>query len=327
MKLVFAALLLVGTLVGCKKPAPPAPPVPTTQVKIAVAKSALSLPMFVAMQEGFFAKAGVVVEPVECLSGRECLDLLLNDTVQVATVGEVPFMFSAFERTDLTIFGTITRTATDVKLIAATKADITTPQSLVGKRIGVVPRTTSQYYVDTYLLLNGVDPKSLTTVLLKPDEMLPALRDDTVDAIAIWEPFGNQVLTELGSNAKVFTDSGVYTATFNLASKQNGVSEETQLAILRAVEEAEQLIISNPALAKATFSQATGISPSVIEDIWDNYQYHLDLTKPLVRTLEDTARWAQRQNYVTNPVIPHFRAFLNDAPLKKMQPYNPHLDE
>lgn len=314
-------------LSGCKRPAPPAPPpappsptITPTRVKMAVAKSALSLPVFIAIQEKYFDKEGVILEKVDCLSGRQCLDLLLSDQVQVATTGDVPIMFSTFERTDFSVFGTITSSSTDIKLITATKANIQAARDLVGKRVGVTPRTTNQYFLDTYLLLNGVDPKSVTQVPLNPDEMLAALHGDKVDAISIWEPFGHQVLSELGSGAKVLVDSGVYTTTFNLASKQGGVSEEVQLAILRAVEQAEQLIKANPVLAKTSFSVQTGIPPNVTNVIWDNYQYQLSLTAALLRTLQSEARWAQRENYTSNPEVPNFRALLNDGPLKKLKP-------
>lgn len=306
-------------IIGCEKKPPPF--LPTVPVIIGAASSALALPIFVAEEEGFFQDEGINPQVVNCISGRKCMDMLLAGTVNIATVGDVPIMFDAFQHgSKFLVVGTISTSSTDIKLIT-TSTTITAVKELEQKRIGITPRTTNQYFLDTYLLLNGIDPKNVTMVPLQPTEMLEALESKKVDVVSIWEPIAHQIALNLEKNnvqVKGIISSEAYTATFNLViprSSRDVKDAETE-AVLRAVHRAEELIRTNPIRAKAIFAQRLNLAPRVVNQIWPAFTYRLSLNTEMVTTLENQARWALREGYITAEQIPSYIDLMYPGPLQ-----------
>ncbi len=318
-RLFLLAAVLLGAGLGSGALAAP--------LTIAVSKTPLSLPVWVADQEGFFADEGLQVRTAECVGGHRCLDQVLAGTADVATVGDVPIMFRAFERSDFAVVATIV-TGSDLKLIARTSSAISTPARLAGKRVGVTVRTASQYFLDTYLLMNGVDPKKVEVVALQPEQMAEALRGAQVDAVSVWEPFGYEISNRMdGETTRLGHDEG-YHQTFNLVvSRRLALASGSSLpAMLRAMEKAQRLIRSDPERAKAILATRLGSSPRFVAWIWPAFQYRLSLDAGLLRTLESEARWALREQHIRAERIPEFRALIHDAPLRAVHPAAVGLD-
>ena len=161
-------------------------------LRVAVSKSPLSLPLYVAQDKDYFAMEGLDVTLTECIAGQRCLRDVFEGRADIATVTELPVVFSSFDRTDYAVVATFSSTSDDLKLVARRDAGITGPLELAGKRIGLVLGTSGQYFLDLFLLTVGVDSRGLSIVGLQPEEAVNALQSGKVDAIAIWEPYGYQ---------------------------------------------------------------------------------------------------------------------------------------
>ena len=142
---------------------------------LAVSRGALSLPILVADDQGYFSAEGVGVRTQECSDGRRCLQLLLDGKAQLATATDLPIVFKSFERTDFAILATFASSARDVKLVTRKSAGITNPRQLEGKRIATVKGASAQYFLDSYLIFNDVDKTKVTVVGLLPEEMSAAM--------------------------------------------------------------------------------------------------------------------------------------------------------
>ena len=117
---------------------------------IAVSRSPLSLPLFVAEARGYFAAEGLQPRLTECVGGGRCLRMLRESRADVSTMIDTPIMFAAFEGGDFAVIATFVTTSDDVKLIARRASDITRAAHFAGKTVGVVYDAASHYFLDVF---------------------------------------------------------------------------------------------------------------------------------------------------------------------------------
>ena len=88
MRRLVSKLLLLGGLLAL-------PWLAHADLTVAISRSPLSLPLFVAQDQDLFHKNGLTVTAVECLGGVKCLDLALEGKADVITCAEIPVVMNA----------------------------------------------------------------------------------------------------------------------------------------------------------------------------------------------------------------------------------------
>jgi NitT/TauT family transport system substrate-binding protein len=289
---------------------------------IAVSRSPLSLPLYVAEVAGYFQDEGLKVRFTECVGGHRCLKLMLDGQVDVATAGDTPVMFNSFERSDFAVVGTIASTTDDLKLYVRPEAGIARPRDLSGKRVGVVIGTASQYFLDSLLMIHGVDPRQIQPVPMQPEAMLEALQSKRVDAVSVWEPYGYRISNALKGAVVTIPNAGVYSAVFNLVVQRRlvGTRDADLVKLLTAVDRAESLIRDDPARAKQILRQRLATDDDFVRWVWPGLLFRLSLDQSLLKTLESEARWALREGHVTDRSAPNFLPYLHRGPLMQVRP-------
>lgn len=289
---------------------------------LAVSRSPLSLPLYVAQHNGYFSAEGLEIKFNECLGGHRCLRQVLDGQADVATSGELPVVMNSFSSADYVVIATLTKSSDDIKLIADARAGIKTPAQLDGKRIGSVKGTTSEYFLELCLLSAGLDPQTLTVVHLQPEEMVQALQSGKVDAISVWQPYGFLALKAMRAGAIVLPSNNAYISTFNLISHRKlvGVRDGVLTKLLRAVERAENFIQEQPAEAKKVLMQRLALEQDFVDAVWPGIRYRLVLEQALLVTMEGEARWARREGHANGQLKPNFLQMLHTLPLRSVKP-------
>lgn len=287
---------------------------------VAIARTPLSLPLYVAQAEGYFEAAGLDLKFTDCNGGHRCLQFVLEGAADVATAYDSPVMFRSFEREDYAVIGTFVTTSADIKLIARPSAGITTPSQLRGKKVGVVPGSSSQFFLDSYLLWHGIDPGSVDLVWLQPDEMAAAMRSGKVAVLAAWELIAFDTITAMKGDASVLPDAGIYTLSFNLVAHKRlaGARDAELVKLLRAVARAETFIQSHPIEAQAILRKRLGVDQQFIDWVWPGLRFRLGLDQSLVKTLEGEARWAIREGHVSGKTVPDYLRYMHAPPLREV---------
>lgn len=291
--------------------------------RIAVSKSPLSLPLFVAKEKNLFAKHQVDPVFVECMGGNRCMQMLLDSRVDMATASELPFMFAAYRAEPITLIATMVNNKDDMKFLVRKSAAPKGIQSLAGKRVGFVKHASSHYFMDVFLLYQGLDPRSIVPVPMRADELAAALAKGDVDAISVWEPWGHIALEMGGSKVEVVTSPRLYSQTFNLlVDNTYRVAELTRItSVLLALNDAIQFIKKNPQEAKRILARDAGLAPEIVDVLWPTYRFELSLNQSLITTLQGQARWAKREGHVEPlPVDPKLMSFIDSSLLKKINP-------
>ena len=222
---------------------------------------------------------------------------------------------------DFAIIGSFVTSEDDLKIITRADTGITTPQQLAGKTVATVTGAASNYFLDTLLLFNGVDPKRVHTRNVAPEAMVEALKHKAVDAIAIWEPIPFLALQAV-PGARMLPKSSTYRLTFNLVARRNllGVRDAELDGLLRALERAQDFIYHHPQQAKAILRQRLKLDQAFIDWIWTRYSYRLSLDQSLLTTLEGEARWARQEGLVKGERSPNYLNFIYAGPLLKVRP-------
>ena len=287
---------------------------------LAVARTPLSLPLYVAQAEGYFSAEGLAPKIIDCLGGHICLQLVFDGAADIATASDTPVMFRSFERDDYVVIGTLVTTSDDVKLIGRRNAGITLPSHLRGKKVGVVRGSSSQFFLDAYLLWHGIDPGSVDLIWLQPDQMASALQAGKVAAVAVWEPFAFDTIGALKGDAMVLPHSGVYSLSFNLVAHRRlaGPRDAELVKLLRAVARAGEFIRRNPRESQAILRQRLGVDQRFVDWVWPGLRFQLALDQSLVKTLEREARWAIREGRVAGKTVPNYLRYLHASPLREV---------
>lgn len=310
-----AALLLIGGTVG-------ATAAERTPLTLAVARSPLALAIFVADDQRVFAAEGLELRIVETPSGRAALQMMAAGQADVGTAADTAIMFEAFERTDFGVLATFAATSNDVQLLVRKSAGVQSPRDLVGKRIGVVPGTSAQYFLDSYLLAQDIDPRTLQQVALRPEDGIERLRRGEIDALTVFEPYAFQALSQLKGQVAVLSNSGGYTQSFHLVA-QKKLLPERQLdlvRLLRAVARAEALIREDPRRAQAIMRRRLQVDQAFVDWIWPRRMPVFALNEGLPKGLQSQARWALRAGHVGARTMPDFEALMQPGPLRAVAP-------
>lgn len=288
---------------------------------LSVARTPLSLPIYVAQSEGYFAAEGLQLKLNDVIGGVRALQQVLSGEADFATTSDAAVMFNSFKRNDFAIVTTFVTSNDDVKVITRKGAGIVRADQLVGKRVGTIPGSASHYYLDNFLISHGVDPKKIKLVGLQPEAMAAALNKGEVDAIVAWEPYAFEALHSV-EGSKILPNVGGYVLSFNLIThaKHKHVRDNDLVKMLRALDRAQYFIKTEPIKAQAILRDRLQLDQAFIDWIWTRNNYRLSLDQSLLATMEGEARWARQEGHVKAYRSPNFLEFIYSGPLRRVAP-------
>ncbi|RQW61846.1 ABC transporter substrate-binding protein [Vibrio viridaestus] len=284
---------------------------PLSSFRIAVSQTPLSAPILIAQYLNLFKENNLNVKLVPCFGGVDCAERMFDAQADFATSSESVVMFDSFKRNNFSILTTFVNSDNDLKLLSISNIGVNSVQDLIGKRVGVVKASSSEFYLYSLLLVNGIDPKQVNKVYLKPEDLAPELYSYGVDAISVWEPYGYQ--TELKASAPIVNigTQGIYHLTFNLISMNEYIhaNESSVRTLIRTLDQAVNWINNNPVKAKNIIAEMLQLNYAQLSWSWDDYVFRLSLSNSLLSNLQLQARWAKESGLV-NGEIPDYRQFL-----------------
>lgn len=299
-----------------------APSAPIKKITIALGVSPNSAPVHIAFAEKFFASEGldVVMQPHN--SGKAAVRSLLDGKADLATMGDIPFMFAVMRGANIRLIATMNASENVLKVVANKDNGVQSPQDLKGKRVGTTFGTGGHFFLNALLVVNHVQLSDVTVVDLRPNKLVEALAAGDIDAVSTWEPHGLGARQRLGDRAVVFPAKGVHVETFNIAGDGTFVDHNPEVIerVVAALKRAEALIRRDPSRAIRLTSEFSGQPVKDVERVWADYRFQLSLEQSLLLTLEDESRWAIDNGLVDQAAAPNYLDFFYFDALDAVKP-------
>jgi ABC-type nitrate/sulfonate/bicarbonate transport system substrate-binding protein len=206
---LVAGAYLAATLVACgpaEEPARDAGAEPLIPVELGVRPFLYNAPLYIALEEGYFAEEGLDVR-VHMISGHAATSLLMVDhgEIDVLIGGVFLGFFNAIDE------GSAVRMVADVAHFApdacspwalvaqrdlAGSGRLGSPASLRGLRIDMNPNITEGYFVETYLRRGGLSLDDIEIAEVPLAARQEAMNRASIDMTAISEPWLSRILAD-----------------------------------------------------------------------------------------------------------------------------------
>ena len=322
---VSSAMILIIVVIGFvwwRSMPTPAPKYtgPVEKLRIATTREEISSPVFFASSNEYFKKVGLEVEIQEVASGKAALELVLKGEADVATVGDVPIEFIAFERQDFSILATFATNYNQHKLVIRKDSGITSVVDLKNKKIGTLLNSGAHFELYNLLIKAGLSIVDVKIVSAKPPELPALLAQKEVDAIVIWDPYAADAEKLLLGNSITLPSSGLYRFTYNLVSRNDFIKshKEALVRLMNGIDLANDFIHHNNEEAKNLVG--SWLEKPVQDIPLDIFDFQLTLDQTLLLTLEDEARWAIQNKLTDKTKIPNYLDYIYFDALEKVKP-------
>ena len=265
--------------------------------------------------------------------GGDVIKAMASGDVQIGQAGSSPVTLAASQGQDIKLFWILDDIADAEALIARKGSNINSVKDLKGKKVATPFGSTAHYQLMAVLKLDGVDPKGVNVMNLRPPEIAAAWERGDIDATFIWDP----VLSKIKGNGKSIASSGSIGKrgypTFDgmiVNAKWAAENEAFMVALVKALNKADTEYRANKAkwtvdspqvkaVAKVTKADAKDVPaamalyvfPTAAEQVGANW-----LGGGAAKAMAGTAAFLKEQGRIQE-VKPDYKAFVTDVYVKK----------
>jgi ABC-type nitrate/sulfonate/bicarbonate transport system substrate-binding protein len=290
-------------------------------VTIAVSKTPLSTPFYVAKSINAFDDTCVNVEYEEVIGGKVAFDKVVSGKVDFATTSDSVIAFQSLTKHSFVTHTMFVQSDNDVKLITRSSDNIQSVLDLKGKKVGVTRSTASEYLLSTLLAIKGLTMDHVELHHYKPEPLIQGFRNGEVDAIVSWEPFVFELLQLVDDKIKIHDTKSLSTLSFNLISKlaDNQLVEKAK-CVIQGLHTAINYIASHPAASKKIVIEELNLSPAFIDWVWTDYIFKLGLNQSLILNIKSQATWAIETQMRDYREVPNSESFVDSRALLQVEP-------
>ena len=290
-------------------------------VSIAVAKTPLSAPFYVAQSINAFDSSCVNVKFEHVIGGRTAFNKVLMGEVDFATSSDSVIAFQSLTHQTFVTHAMFVQSDNDVKLITRSEDNIKDVSHLKGKKIGVTKQTASEYFLRTILAIEGLNVSDVTLIDYEPEQLIDGLMNKEVDAITPWEPFAFQSHQILSDKITIHETKNLNTLSFNLISLTPDISRiEKAKCLIQGLNTAINYIASQPDDAKEVVMQELGLSTEFIDWVWPDYIFKLELNQSLLLNLKSQTTWITETQQIPNNSAPDIAQFVDSRAILQVNP-------
>jgi NitT/TauT family transport system substrate-binding protein len=294
---------------------------PVEKITVGVVAIESSALVYIADALGMFKEHGLDATIIDFPEGVKATDDLLKNRIDVAAASDFVFVTRSFKRNDLRIFGSIFRGDT-FEVIARKDRGISEPAHLKGRRIGLTRGTVLDFFLETFLSLQGIAAGSVRLVDLRPSEIPEAISSGAVDAVYAWEPYVGEIKKSLGPNAVIWPGQSGQSYQFVLMGKEEFIKERPIAVerLLKALLEAEKYCSEHTVDAQNLIASRLGHEPASLQSLWKRVDFRVGLDQDLVIIMEDETKWAMRRRLTEKTEMPNYLNFIHLQSLEKIKP-------
>ena len=274
----------------------------------------ISMLPIIANKKGFFREIGLSLKTQYVQTGKIAMDAVISGDLDFGVVVETNLAFIKFQRgADAEVIASIAEKYDDA-IVARRDLGIREPKDLQGKKLAVLPGTTSQLFADRFIDFYKLNRKEIEFVHLSPPSIQASVINGQIPAGSIWQPFRYNVARELGRNAVQFNERKIYKSYALIAVRREFAKENpTKIRLfLKGLIKAEEFVRANREQAIEILGTEIGIDPKILAAVWEEYNLSVRLDASLVAILAEEGAWIrQTQKGFENMQVPSYRDVLN----------------
>jgi NitT/TauT family transport system substrate-binding protein len=324
-RIVIASLVIITAMAGVyfwgihkEEGEHTAPVDPITVAAYAGESGAL---VYVAQAEGFFERNRLEVTIEGYEAGKLAADALINGKADICTSAGFVFVSNCIDHRDLRIFGTIA-TAQINKVIARKDKGVRSVKDLRGKKIGITRKSAGEFFLGSFLMVNGLSMKEVEIVDLKPGEIVQAMVAGEIDAALSWEPNIHKISQALGEGAIIWPGQAGQDFYFVLMAKDNWLKthQRTARRFLKALIQAETHIRAHREAFGDFLEKTFQYAPAYVARSLQNHRFTVGLPQSMLTSLEDQARWRMETGLMQANEFPNYLNYIDATPLHQIAP-------
>ncbi len=173
--------------------------------EVTFAHQDMLVPLRLVMESGEVEKAtGYKINWRMFSGGGDVIRAMASGDVQMGETGSSPLTAAASQGQDIKLFWISADIANAEALVARNGSNINSMKDLAGKKVATPFVSTAHYQLMAGMKMDGVDPKSVNVMNMRPPEIAAAWERGDIDATFIWDP----VLSKIKANGKTIATSG-----------------------------------------------------------------------------------------------------------------------
>jgi len=292
-------------------------------VRIALTKSVpeLSSLIWIADANGYFKDEGLNIIITQETNGVVAQEKVASGDADIAVDSDFGFVGDSFTMDNLKILASIDD-AKIIDILARRDKGISVPADLKGKKIGVTPKLTTEFFFYQFLIANDILPSQVTIISMPLADQQKALLTGEVDAVSTTDPYTSSIKNALGANGIDWPAQGVQTIPWLVISSDQflGSHPETIVRFLKSVVTAENFLKANPEKAKQVIIKRLAEDPNYFNNNWSKHNFNIALSQSLLITMESEARFKIASKLTDKAIIPNYLNFIYFDALDKVKP-------
>lgn len=289
----------------------------TEKVRLAVALTPLSAPVYIAQDRGFFERCGLNVVLIESVGGKRAFQNMLSGNADFSTSSDSVASYQVIQGAEFNILASFASSENDVKILShrpSLEAD--KGESI---KLGYWSNSASEHLADIYLQLHQFN-KKVITVRAPQDELSDSFIANDIDAFSMWEPYiwtTIQMLPE-GQSYYLLPTEGLLSLHFMLMSSAE-MKQRPDLAerMLAGLYLAVLDIYIEPEYARHAVKEHLSQDADFLDWIWDDYLFQLRNAATLRYALLSNLRWLSDTNVQFSEQLVQAESFNSFAELAR----------
>jgi ABC-type nitrate/sulfonate/bicarbonate transport system substrate-binding protein len=277
INLTLIALSSLIALAGCQSSLTGTAPAQLKHVSIGIQTSPPMALVMIAKDKGLFEKEGLDVELKQFTAGKFALEAFLAGSLDFSISGDVPAALASLQGHKFVVPAQIVhRTVNEVRVVARRdEHSASAKEYFIAKKRKLATSIGGGPEFFTYELLKKLQIPSdgVDIVSQKPADMPAALVSESVDAIAIFDPFAYIAEKQMSDQGVTFTDKDIYSELYIIEAHEDArTNPDTVQRLLRGMIAAEKVIQDSPDEAKAIVMKYTGLDQKTLDGVWNNFE-------------------------------------------------------
>ncbi|MCG8552811.1 MAG: ABC transporter substrate-binding protein [Desulfobacterales bacterium] len=279
--------------------------------------------VIIAQEKEYFKEHGIktIIKSMEM--GKVAFQAYEQGEFDATIIGSLHIVRSNFNASHHVIIGTLCYTDNQQKLLARKSAGITRVSDLKGKKIAVPEAGFAHFFLEKFLLFNGLNLDDVKEVFARKKEIPGIIERGLADATMQHGIPITETKKILGEDYVIFQNPLIHRKAKHLLVSRKWLTQHREQAkgVLRAVLKGEEFIKAHTdegieILAKAKKYDVRDMAHTVRHEM----DYYLSLKQSMFTELEGIEQWALDNNIVERKTPRNYLEMVDYSLLEEIDP-------